>query len=124
MNSELSCFSYASTFSSVSFYYYNIFEYFYCSDTFSKTLRSFASFVTSLTFSEKFGDSISFKTINISFIKLATPAFSISSPSTSILSRFSLESPVRFFSSFNISISSFSNFFILSIFTSSCIFIF
>ena len=62
---------------------------------FSKTLSSFSCFLTSLTFSKKCGNSISFKIINILLVKLAIAAFSISPPSTSILSIFSLGILIR-----------------------------
>ena len=103
---HLNCFLYASTFLSISFF------------IITSLSISVACFSNSLTFSRKCDKSISFETKDSLFIKLPIASFSISCSTISILSRFSLAIPFRFFSSFSFSISRFSIFFFLSIFSS------
>ena len=88
---------------------------------FSETSFSFACFINCLTFSVKYGRSILFGIIDNLFVRLAIVSFSISCSSISIIFRFPLAIRFRFFNSFSFSISVFSSYFILSIFSSFCL---
>ena len=102
---DLNCFSYASTFSSISFFVITSLSITVILTHFSVILFSFACFINKLRYLKKYGKSIIFEIIDNLFVRLAILSFSIFCFSVSTLSRFSIAILFRFSSSSSFSIS-------------------